>query len=75
MSKFTSFKDFVNGKISGGFKVVDAVKIEDAIKNSKRNYGCDVNGNLLLFSTDLFELGDRIFSFVKAKLMVLKRKF
>jgi hypothetical protein len=58
-----SFKAYVNWKISGGFNyLIMPALIKTAIYNSSFNYRTDINGPLL-YSTDLFKLGNVILQF------------
>ena len=70
-----SFKQFVDAKISGGFKnESDPVKLKSAIANASANYGTDSEGCLKLFATEVFLLGQEIYSFVSGELAKLLNK-
>lgn len=65
ISKFFSFKDFLNHKIKGGFnKWKHPIFIQDAILNSEKNF--ETNGNQpALLSTEVFLLAKSILPFIK----------
>ena len=75
VESYPSIKSFVNAKISGGFDFQkDPVRLKDAIKNSKKNFHKQENGNPDIFSTEQFLIGEEILSFVKAELDKLRNK-
>ena len=75
VESYTSIKSFVNAKISGGFDFqTDPVRLKDAIKNSKKNFHTQKNGNPDLFSTEQFYLGEEMLSFVKTELDKIRNK-
>lgn len=70
-----TFKAFVNSVISGGFDFqTDPVKVEDAIESARANFILDEEGNLALYSTEVFNLATLIVPFVKQHLDRLKGK-
>lgn len=72
---FSSFKDFVDSKYSGGFNAhVMAAYVEDAITNAERNFKYDDNGYPSLYSTEVYQLCKLILPFVKKDVDRLKRK-
>lgn len=73
--EYASFKEYVDGTISGGFNFdKDPVRLEDAIANAEKNYAKDENGLLQQYSTAVFILGKEIDGFVKANLKKLRNK-
>ena len=75
IEKCGTFKEFVSKSITGGFSLEKhPVFLEDAIKNSQKNYRkCD-DGMPDLYSTELHLLGGEILPFVKEELNKLKNK-
>ena len=70
-----TFKAFVNSVISGGFdSQSDPVKVETAIENAEANFKVNEEGNLEIFSTEVFNLAKLIIPFVKQHLDRLKGK-
>lgn len=65
VSNYSSFKDFTNSKIRGGFDSRKMpLRIETAIQNSELNFESD-RTQPLLYSTEVFALGKLILSFTK----------
>lgn len=70
-----SFKQFVDTKITGGFKnESDPVRLKSAIANASANFGTDKEGCLLLFATEVFLLGQEIYGFVSGEIAKLLNK-
>lgn len=70
-----TFKKFVNEKFPGGFNFqTHPVWLEDAIYNAEKNFNCDENGKITLFSTEKYLLGKEIIPYVKRELDKLKNK-
>lgn len=75
VAKNTSFKEYVNAVISGGFKYEsDQARLEDAIRNAQKNYQTDQKGAPCLYSTEMYRLGSEIDVFVKSALTKLRNK-
>lgn len=73
VSGYSSFKDFVNSKIAGGFDSrTMPIYIEDAIRNSENNYNEDKNGPSK-YSTEVHVLGTDIVKYSKRDLQIKKR--
>ncbi|MCQ2074604.1 MAG: RloB family protein [Bacteroidaceae bacterium] len=73
VARYSSFKDFVNSKIAGGFDSrTMPIYIEDAIRNSEVNYDEDENGPSL-YSTEVHILGADIVKYSKRELQIKKR--
>lgn len=67
-------KKYVNDKILGGFSIeTDAVRLEDAIENAK-SIASSLEGEVALYVTEVYKLGEEILPFVKSKLDKLKNK-
>ncbi len=74
VDKATSFKEFVNGSIAGGFNYeVDPVRLEDAINHSEKNFSQQENGPDL-YSTEMHFIGSEIMRFVGGEIRKLKNK-
>lgn len=74
VDKYSSFKEFVDRKINGGFDFkTHPAYIEDAIKHSKNNFKRDSNKYPKLFSTEVYLLCQEILKFVKKDIDVLKK--
>lgn len=72
--KCTSFKEFVNNSISGGFDYQrDPVRIIEAIQNAKNNFKCE-NNLMAKYATQLYLLGNEIVTFVQRDVMRLYNK-
>ena len=70
-----SFKEYVDTKITGGFKYEsDPVRLKDAILNAGTNFRVDDRGSLALFSTEMLYLGQEINGFVSGELAKLYNK-
>lgn len=75
VGKFSSFKEFVDDCISGGFDFEkDPARLEDAIANTRKNFLVDENGIPSLFTSELYQLGMEIHSFVKIDVAKLRNK-
>lgn len=75
MSQFTSFKEFVNSKIQGGFDFnVHPVYVEDAISNASAQFSRDKDGYPSEYSTEVFLVCQQILPFVKKIVDVMKQK-
>lgn len=75
VEKSTSFKEYVDSSVSGGFNFgKDPVRFEDAIVNAEKNYEKDENGILQQYSTEVFILGKEIDGFVKSDIKKLRNK-
>lgn len=75
VEKYISFKEFVDGSISGGFNFSkDPVRLEDAIVNTEKNSLRDENGKLQNYSSEVFLLGKEIEGFVRLELKKLRNK-
>ena len=75
VGKFSSFKEFVDDCISGGFDFEkDPARLEDAIANTRKNFLVDENGIPSLFTSELYQLGMEIHSFVKTDVAKLRNK-
>lgn len=68
-----SFKDFVNGKILGGFDSrIMPIYIENAITNAKANHATNDDGPSK-FSTEVYMLGEYIVKYAGYELQIKKR--
>jgi hypothetical protein len=68
VQKCTSFKEFVNTKIKGGFDNRSMpIELERAIENSMKNFEVE-NNQPKLYSTELHNLGLIILPFIKVQL-------
>ena len=75
VEKFTTFKEYVDSTISGGFNYErDPVRLEDAIINAEKNHSVDENGKPQLFTTEVYILGKEIDAFVGSDIKKLKNK-
>lgn len=75
VSQHTSFKEYVNSKIHGGFDFkVHPVYFEDAIKHASEHFTKDTNGDPSLYSTEVYLLCQEMLPFVKKIVDVMKRK-
>jgi hypothetical protein len=75
VSKYASFKEFVNNSIAGGFNFEkDPVRLETAIVNAGNNKESSVEGFPLVYSTDVDLLGKEIIGFVKSEIVKLVNK-
>lgn len=75
VEKHTSFKEYVDNTIAGGFNFQkDPVRLEDAISNTEKNYSLDREGKLNVFSSEVFLLGREIDGFVKSDIKKLVNK-
>lgn len=73
--KYTSFKEYVNNYISGGFNFEkDPTRLEDAITNTQKNFSASEEGMPLLFASEMYQLGAEIQSFVKKDVAKLRCK-
>ena len=69
VESYTTFKEFVNASISGGFNFQhDPVRLQDAIVNSRQTIGDATDGTLVRFTTEVYQLGEVILPFVKRHL-------
>lgn len=74
VAPYLSMKDFVNEKVKGGFDNRSMpIKIETAIKNSKKSYRA-VGGQPDKYCTELYLLGDVIWPFIKEQIQEAKSK-
>lgn len=72
IEKFNSFKEFVNSKIKGGFdNRTMPIELITAITNSKINFEYE-NDQPKVYSTEVHNLGEIIFSFVNTQLQKAK---
>ncbi|MBU0487433.1 MAG: RloB family protein [Bacteroidetes bacterium] len=72
VNRFSSFKEFVNNQIKGGFdKRSMPVELESAIRNSLKNFETE-NEQPKLYSTEVHHLGQVIIPFVKHQLDIAK---
>ncbi len=70
-----SFKEYVNKMIAGGFNFEkDPVRLEAAITNTEANFQLDKDGNLNVYSTEMYIPGREILGFVKTELDKLRNK-
>lgn len=70
-----SFKEYVHNTIAGGFNFEkDPVRLESAITNAMANFQSEKNGNLSLYSTEMYLPGREILGFVKSELDKLRNK-
>lgn len=68
VQSFTSFKEFVASKISGGFDNRSMpLEIQQAIDNAESNYESEA-GQPNLYSTEVFRLGQQISRFTKTQI-------
>jgi len=75
VSKYASFKEYVNSVISGGFNFEkDPARLEDAIANTNKNFHITQTGTLLLYSSEVYRLGIEIDGFVKKDVSKLRNK-
>lgn len=75
VSKYASFKEYVNSVISGGFNYEkDPARLEDAIVNTNNNFHITQKGTLLLYSSEVYRLGIEIDGFVNKDVSKLKNK-
>lgn len=75
VSEHTSFKAFVNSSISGGFDFEkDQVYLGNAIHNASDTFEKDNAGQVSTYSTEMFNLGQRILPFVETELSKLRNK-
>ena len=75
IEKASSFKDFVNHSISGGFNfAVHPAFLESATVNANNNFRLGKDMKLGSYSTELFRLGLEILKFTKKELDKLKNK-
>ena len=73
VERYSTFKEFVNASISGGFDLQrDPVRLEDAISNSRKVYSSTLEGSPDLYSTEVYRLGEVILLFVKDSLNRLR---
>lgn len=64
--KYTTFKEFVNAVINGGFDSnIMPVKVVKAISNAKSNFSKDDEGRLQLYATEVYLLAEEMLPFVK----------
>lgn len=71
--KHTSFKEFVNAVIKGGFDPnTMPVEVVKAISNAKSNFSKDDEGHLQLYATEVYLLAEEILPFVKRDIDRLK---
>ena len=69
-----SMKEFVNDKINGGFNMLyHPIFINEAIENSRTNYKEDCEKYPLIFSTQVFRLGEVILRYDGEELKKKKR--
>lgn len=70
-----TFKSFVNDSISGGFNFQsDPAKVDVAIENAKATETRNSDGDLALYSTEVYKLAEIIVPFVQPHLVRLKGK-
>lgn len=75
VAHYTSFKEYVNNQIRGGFDPkVHPIYVEDAIRNSAILFDRDAEGCPSLYSTEVHLLCRHILPFVKKIVDVMKRK-
>lgn len=75
VGKFSSFKEFVDDCISGGFNFEkDPARLEDAIANTRKNFSIDQNDMPSLFTSEMYRLGAEINAFVKTDVAKLRNK-
>lgn len=68
VSTFSTFKEFVNNKIQGGFdNRTMPIKIQEAVINSESNFETE-NGQPKVYSTEVFLLAKLIIEFTKEQL-------
>lgn len=73
VARYSSFKDFVNNKIAGGFDSrTMPIYIEDAIQNSEANFNEDEEGPSK-YSTEVHVLGTDIVKHSKRELQIKKK--
>lgn len=74
VNEFSSFKEFVSLSYAGGFDYEsDPVRISDAIKNSKHNFG-NTSAKVGKYTTEMHMLAEEIYSFVKEDIRRLRNK-
>lgn len=70
----SSFKEYVNAMITGGFDSrTMPIHIEEAIENSKSNFAVDKDLRPTLFSTEVHRLGEDIVKYTFRELQIKKR--
>ena len=75
VSKYPSFKEYVNDTVSGGFNFEkDLIRLETAIENTEKNIRDSVDGKPTLYSSEVYMLGKEIDGFVKSDLNKLGNK-
>ena len=75
VESYTTFKEFVNASISGGFNFQhDPVRLQDAIANSRQTIGDATDGTPVQFTTEVYQLGEVILPFVRRDLERLRGK-
>ena len=75
VEKRATFKEYVDGSISGGFDFEkDPARIEEAIVNTEKHFARDGNGLLQLYTSEVFLLGKEIDGFVKSDIKKLRNK-
>lgn len=68
VSMYSSMKEYVNAKISGGFNcMVHPIYIKDAIDNSQANYS-EIDGYPDIYTTQMHLLGKDILKYAKREL-------
>ena len=72
---YETFKQFVCDRIHGGFNYQsDPSRLKTAIANARKNFHLDDQGKISLYSTELYSLGEEIYSFVSVILTRLYNK-
>jgi hypothetical protein len=75
VEKSATFKEYVDGSISGGFDFEkDPARIEDAVANTERRFSRDGEGLLQLYTSEVFLLGKEIDGFVSSDIKKLRNK-
>ena len=75
IEKYASFKEYVNGKITGGFNFYrDPIRLEDAIANGTLHLTKTEEGKLMAYATEMPVLGTEILKFTKSELDKLRNK-
>lgn len=75
VDSFPTFKSFVGNAISGGFDFQsDPVRVDKAVENAKATFKRDDDGELALYSTEVYELAEVIIPLFKQQLSRLKGK-